>query len=497
MMGDETRAMDDQPIDNPELEDAEPADASQSTTPVEAGSPVAASPSWNRRTLLRAAALGAAALGALGKIDLAVAHIQTNVNCTANDVRIIGPGIVINEPCNCTGTFNAQVTFQINNNTGTNRYCVTAHLCDGRNAAGQIVFPARDILIGTVTPGTNNYTVTIPGYPCNAGLVCFGAAGSLADGGFDKGETCPTGQCCTVISWEPNDGTCLPNQDYIKSKCRAQQVCIRGRGATLSCISNCTPTCGGVVTLRLAVSGGVAPYTFAIAGQTFGPTNDTSHDFQVTVTQTTSFTGTVTDSSSPSCAQQSNTVTLNVTPLATPTLSLTGPNCAGSVTLTASPAGLANYTFKEGATVLLSGTSNVLTQTFAAGSHSVTVTARNSAGCEATSAPVNFTVNPPVTLAMGNPTQADCTGVLTFTATAGGGTGTYTFTFKDENGATITSGISGSGNTRTLTRGPLLDGICHAVVVSVVDSAGCPSTPATVKQTFSQCVVTTQNCGTE
>src|SRR5262245_9946735 len=97
-------------------------------------------PSWSRRTFLRAAALGAAVTGALltdrderGHLHLggaaAFAHDLSGLQCTANDVRIIGPGVILNEPCNCTGTFNALVSFNIENNAGTERYCLTLHLC--------------------------------------------------------------------------------------------------------------------------------------------------------------------------------------------------------------------------------------------------------------------------------------------------------------------------------------------------------------------------------
>ncbi len=206
--------------DSPEIS-AETIDEPIGVTPQAATAPPP-NPHWRRRTLLKAAALSTAAYGLLGKLNVASANVITNVNCTANDVRISGPGVVINEPCNCPGTFTAQVKFRLINNTGTDRYCVTVHLCDGTSSSG-VAFPARDIVIGTVAPGTHDLIAEIPNYPCGAGTICFGEAGSGADGGFAKGETCPTGKCCTVISWNvrPNDPCPLPHEDIIKSKCRA------------------------------------------------------------------------------------------------------------------------------------------------------------------------------------------------------------------------------------------------------------------------------------
>jgi hypothetical protein len=144
--------------------------------------------------------------------------------------------------------------------------------------------------------------------PCGAGTVCFGEAGSGEDGGFAKGETCPTGKCCTVISWNvrPNDPCPLPHENIIKSKCRAQQVCIVGRGTTtLDCDTSaagiqdsCAVPCGGTTTLRLCTTNpaSLGPFTFTLGGQSFGPTAATCHDFTVgPITANATFTGTVTD----------------------------------------------------------------------------------------------------------------------------------------------------------------------------------------------------------
>src|SRR5215216_5515161 len=69
-------------------------------------------PGLHRRTFLKAAALGTAAAAVVGKGTSfgplgALADDLSTFQCTSNDVRILGAGQIINEPCDCTGTFNA------------------------------------------------------------------------------------------------------------------------------------------------------------------------------------------------------------------------------------------------------------------------------------------------------------------------------------------------------------------------------------------------------
>jgi hypothetical protein len=230
--------------------------------------------SWNRRSFLKAAVLGTAAAALINsdRVGLhfgplsAYADDLSGLNCTANDVRIPGPAVVLNEPCICSGTFNANVQFRVVNNTGTTRYCVTVHFCPVTLPGGG-TFDPGDIIIGDVPPKSDAlYTVTIPNFPCGAGLLCFGARGSEEDGGFPKGAACPTGQCCTTISWDVNPG--CPTRT-LTSKCRHQQVCIQSFGATLTCVNNCTdktPTncsvaCGATLSLLATASGSTAGAT--------------------------------------------------------------------------------------------------------------------------------------------------------------------------------------------------------------------------------------------
>jgi hypothetical protein len=256
----------------PAPSDSETTQEAPSTTEAEAEAEPALS--WNRRSFLKAAALGTAAAALVNSDRLglhfgpvaAYADDLSGLNCTANDVRIVGPALVVNEPCVCSGTFNAQVRFRVINNTGTTRYCVTVHFCPVTLPGGGTFSPG-DIVIGDIPPKSDDfYTVTIPNYPCGAGLLCFGARGPEEDGGFPKGAACPSGQCCTTIGWDVNPG--CPTRT-LASKCRHQQVCIQSFGATLTCVNNCTdktPTncsvaCGGTLSLLATASGASAGAT--------------------------------------------------------------------------------------------------------------------------------------------------------------------------------------------------------------------------------------------
>jgi hypothetical protein len=452
----------------------------------------------NRRKFLTAAALGTAAAAMLnrgsgGVLRLgpatALANDLSGNSCTAGDVEIVGSGIVVNEPCICSpgGTFSAVVQFTVRNNTSTGRYCIALHLVpDGTVITQPTDLVLRDANGSSTAPGKSGgesfhdttMFATIPNFPCNAGLVCFGQAGVV------RGKCAPG--TCTTIAWNTSPGAAgctQADQSPPGGQCRHQQVCIQGFGAALVCKSGCTPTCGGTAVLTASVAGGSPNYTFVLhaddgsADQTFGPTSNTSHDFTVTVTQNTTYTLTVTDSNG--CSRTATT-SLSATAVAKPTLSRTGPDCAGNATITVTNCDASlTYTWYDNG-VLISGASGcTLTQQFAPGSHSITVTASNAGGtCTATSDPNVFTVNPAVGVTLVQ-TSAPCSGVVTLTATGSGGNGSYTFTF---------TGASGTVNGNTITLQPQLDGACRTVTVTAT-SAGCTSSPASYS--FSQCVTTT------
>jgi hypothetical protein len=453
-------------------------------------------PTLNRRRFLTAAALGTAAAALLNKGADGLLHIGpltalandlSGKPCTAQDVTVAPQAFVINEPCTCTpgGTFNAQVQFTVTNHTGTGRYCVTLHIPSGFGV------PAQDVVLGDIASNTTQtMTGIVTGFPCNpsGGQVCIGAPGS------DGRGKCPANTCLTV-AWNTSPGATCPDTSPPGGQCRHQRICITGYGASLACVGNdcttpgdCTAACGGSLHLLATVTGGVSPYFYTLSGsdgtsQRFpasGTTTDTSHCFTVTPTQpTTTYTLTVTDSQG--C---SRTATKEVTSsqLPAPDFTFTPPNCSGQTTLTATPSGLASYTWFDGATQI--GTGNPLTATLGPGDHSITVTVTNSAGCSATSPAHIIHVNQPVSVSASAGTPS-CSGQVTLTASASGGAGGFTFQWFD-GGSSI-----GTSNPLTVTLAPG----DHSITVTATDSAGCSATSAPITVHVNQPVSTSLNCG--
>jgi hypothetical protein len=291
--------------------------------------------SLHRRSLLKAAAVGGtvAAFAVHHGITPAEADDLSTFQCTANDVRIVGPGIVLNEPCGCSGSFAAQVSFTVENNAASDRGCITLHLVPVTLPNGS-VFDPGDVSLGGSIPGktTQTMTGTIQNYPCGAGLICFGSPSA------DGRRRCDAGTCATVSWTVPGQDTCPPDRQ-ISSKCRHQQICIQGRGAASIACVDCDVDCGGAGSVTVSTTAGVAPYTYALSdGQTFGPVNDLSHTFEVTgLTSSTNVSGSVTDGGG--CTTSTLAVTLTVNAI-TPVISISGDeNCDGLLTFTGSAEG--------------------------------------------------------------------------------------------------------------------------------------------------------------
>jgi hypothetical protein len=333
---------------------------------------------WNRRTLFKSAALGAAAAAmyeggrAVFSPLVAYANDLSTLPCTANDVEIIGTGIVVNEPCVCTGTFDAQVVFRVRNNTSTGRYCISVHLSDGRD----ILLFAPD---GTSTAfgkaqgedfRDTIMTGTLANFPCGAGLVCFGQPGEI------RGK-CDPGTCSTVAwSTSPNQANCMsPDPTPPGGQCRHQRICIQGRGATtIACpAAGCDLPCGGSIGLTVCTTEAAAfgPFIFQLVSggvvvQSFGPTTDTCHTFTVSPTSDTTYLGRVISTADdPDCVHDSAAVTVRVTSV-TVTLGVSGNvGCTlGNLRFTATlgtactdPAG-ATFAFSVDGNVVQTGPSN-------------------------------------------------------------------------------------------------------------------------------------------
>jgi hypothetical protein len=286
---------------------------------------------------------------------MAAANDLSDYPCTAEDVEIVGSGIVVNEPCVCTpgGTFNATVQFTVRNNTSTSRYCIALHLIpDGVVLTQPMDVVLRDINGVSTAPGKSGGarykdTVmygTIANYPCNAGIACFGSAGVV------RGK-CSPGQC-TTISWNtsPGNAACTTaDQSPPGGQCRHQQVCVIGYGATLQCTANCTVACGSSATLQACVVGPMdrGPYQLTLVGDdgstatqsTFGDASGTAClNFTVNPTKspTTSYTLTVRDKNN--CTRTA-TASVTVTPTTATITPPTNPGCNGILVYTASVSG--------------------------------------------------------------------------------------------------------------------------------------------------------------
>jgi hypothetical protein len=316
-----------------------------------------------RRTFLKAAALGTAAAALAGKGTsfgplTALADDLSTFQCTANDVRIVGAGQIVNEPCECNGTFSAEVQFTVENNAASERGCITLHLVQNGAFFGDI--PLQGTIAGKTT---TTMTGIIENYPCGSGLQCFGSASG------DGRRRCGAGECSTVSWTVPGQDTCPPDRQ-ISSKCRHQQICIQGRGGTtLDCDPTteaedtvCAVPCGGTATVRLCTSEAAVfgPFTFALSdGQSFGPTSDACHDFEVSgLTEDTTVTGSVT--SADGCVKSAEVV-LTVEAI---TASLTGVaagdcTASGTATFTASSDGSGcSYEFLLDGTVVQAASSS-------------------------------------------------------------------------------------------------------------------------------------------
>ncbi|HEX6508014.1 MAG TPA: twin-arginine translocation signal domain-containing protein [Chloroflexota bacterium] len=491
-------------------------ESSESAAPIDSGMPRSG---FSRRTFLKAAALGTAAAAllnrdALGNLDFgatsAFADDLSSLGCTANDVQLTGAGRILNEPCNCApgSPFTASVAFPIFNNASSSRNCVELHLCPatatitGSTSTSTVTFSNTGFVPLTDSiPGKTTATVTATlSWFCGAGDVCFGSPVTLGGGG---NPICPTGACCTVITWRvPGEDTnCSNTIRFIKSKCGMPgQVCIVGRSAALGCATNgnCSPTCGGVSTLVASQTGGTGPYIFSLTGdgsQTVSSSIGATVSFTVTTSTTTTYT---VKANSGDCTRTLTTA-LTATPLGA--LTPTAPNtasCAGVACVTASVSGATTYTVTDGTTTA-SGTSTVNCFTYTPGVATQTVTftavASNAAGCPS-SGTVTSTVNPQLVVSLGNAnTPGTCAALssstVTFTASASGGSGSgFTFQYVITGGGT-TSTAAATGTTLVLAPNP--DANCYTIAVTATDSASCPSSN-TATASVKQCVSTSFSC---
>lgn len=267
--------------------------------------------------------------------------VVLGLQCTANDVNLVGPGIVLQEPCDCAVPGPATVLFAVANGASSDRYCLAIYNCASTDPTSLDVIYLQlvntTLGLGSTLPGKigsqpriTYYTAQIPDYTCNNanGLTCYGAAPSGGQGlVFPRGEACPVGECCGTIVY----GT-------------SQQAPCPGRGANLTCTDNCSPLCGGTSTLRACGINMTPPFTFSLnlvtdAGTTSGVQIFNSadpaqlcYDFTVAPPSgSSSYTVTVTDVTH-GCSRTSDPVSFHVANIYAPLLSPSTNKCTGTAT---------------------------------------------------------------------------------------------------------------------------------------------------------------------
>jgi len=246
--------------------------------------------------------------------------------------------------------------------------------------------------------------------------------------------------------------------------------------------------CAGNVTLTATASGGAGGFTYQWSE---GNTSlGTGNPLTIKLTPGNhSVTVKATDSAN--CTLTSDPFTVHVNQPVSATAAAGTPDCAGKVTLTATPSGgtgtYSSYQWFDGGTPLATGASPLVTLT--PGDHSITVMVTDNntpAGCSGTSTAIPVHINQPVSTSLDTGSAPDCTGHLTFTAAGAGGTGTYTFAWTIDGKAVV-------GNTGpTLAYAPTVDCSSHVVAVTAKDSANCPS-GNTATRTVTQVVTSTVN----
>ena len=328
---------------------------------------------WNRRTFFKSAALGTAAAAmyeggrAVFSPLTAYAEPLGDLNCTANDVRIFGPGQIVNEDVHLYRHVRRAGPFRLINNTGTDRYCVTVHLCPGIDEDGNVVVPAQDITVGTVPANFNDFiTVTIEDWPCGAGKVCFGPCGpgSIQFWAHRTARSPRAPSARGRLLHASSHGTCARTRTARRSttgssprsagvsRC-ASRVAARRRSRAAN--NDCSVPCGGSLGLTVCTSepASEGPFIFELrSGTTLverfpvtGTTTDTCHTFTVSPTSATTYFGRVISTQDdPDCVKDSAPVNVTVEDI-TPTITVSGNvGCTtGELTLTASPAGCDSY----------------------------------------------------------------------------------------------------------------------------------------------------------
>ena len=230
----------------------------------------------------------------------------------------------LNEPCTCTGTFNATVAVRREERHGTSRYCIALHIPAGQRHTRRRLHPQTSTrtaaALARCRPAMHTMFGFFPNFPCNTGgdTVCVGPFDSSGNPTVVRGK-CAANTCAT-LAWttSPNAAGCTTaDQSPPGGQCRHQGICIIGFGVSLDCDTSedevqtsCAVDCGASATLRATVDRrhrAVSPTAserapaLAVTSRRWSATRPSglrmprSHDFTVTPTETTTYTVMVQD----------------------------------------------------------------------------------------------------------------------------------------------------------------------------------------------------------
>ena len=309
--------------------------------------------SIGRRTLLKAAGVGATVAALAGREGFSPFSALAASPCTAGDIEVSN-GVITNEPCTCSGTFDAIASFDVRNDNNSNRKCITLILGPGGTLGG------RSFLLTTDPSGVPNGTNSnISGHgtiqtmyahigtlACNFGSECYADSVVAFQTAQNSQDTACTG----------------PLTRFPGGQCRRKTICVTGFGVTLECATancastgstNCTVNCGGTLYMKAVATGASAggtagTYTYTLfrdGTQVGSPITGATACFSVASPQAGSYTVTAADNLG--CSRTSTAVAVSVASITAGITARASSGCAdaGKVTFDAStnPAGTCTF----------------------------------------------------------------------------------------------------------------------------------------------------------
>ena len=329
-----------------------------------------------------------------------------------------------------------------------------------QSAAG--CWGAEGSVVVTINPAPTIVTVSGGGSVCNNATLTAanGSSGTIYFQGTTSGGTSTA---------TPSNSQLISASGTYYFRAQSAAGCWGAEGSATVTINSApavvTVTGGGTIcgsSMTIAAAGGSGG-TIYFQGTTSGGTSTAIAGVSQSVTASGTYYFRAQSAAGCWGPEGSTTVTINALP--TPTLLASSTNICPNSSVTFTAGGGTNYTFMVNGTSVQSGVSNTYTTNTLTNGNAVSVQVTNSNGCQATSTPINITVNSIPTGTLTTPSTTICSGDnIIFTATGG-----TSYQFK-VNG-TIVQSFSAS-NTYSTT------GLANAsvVTVDVLNASGCAAT---------------------